>query len=152
MADPPYTHACEISSRRFILSPSGGEKNTIFAIFVLWHFVVSPGASNLRTLNTGAQLQTFPYPTASKSFCPPTPSWRNRAHKLTFKSMTNRQPDKQTEKQKTQRFWPPGRRVKLEPRQTYQTWHGDRGPRVRSCTSKTLRVRRIIIVLFVMSK
>ena len=44
---------------------------------------------------------------------------------------TNRQTDK-----KTQRFWPPRRRVKSEP---HQTWHGDRGPRARSFTSKTLR-------------
>jgi len=35
---------------------------------------------------------------------------------------------------KTQRFWPPRRRVKSE---TNQTWHGDRGPRARSCTSET---------------
>jgi len=42
--------------------------------------------------------------------------------------------DKQTNGQKTQRFWPPRRRVKSKP---HQTWHGDRGPRARSCTSKT---------------
>jgi len=42
------------------------------------------------------------------------------------------QTDRQTDK-KTQRFWPPRRRVKSEP---HQTWHGDRGPRARSCTSK----------------
>jgi len=35
---------------------------------------------------------------------------------------------------KNQRFWSPGRRVKSEP---HQTWHGDRGPQARSCTSKT---------------
>ena len=49
-------------------------------------------------------------------------------------------PDEQTDKQtnkKTQRFWLPRRRVKSEP---HQTWHGDRGPRARSCTSKTLRI------------
>ena len=46
---------------------------------------------------------------------------------------TNRQTDKQTDK-KTQRFWPPRRRVKSEP---HQTWHGDRGLRARSFTSKT---------------
>ena len=34
------------------------------------------------------------------------------------------------------RFWPPRRRVKSEP---HQTWHGDRGPRARSFTSKTFR-------------
>ena len=47
--------------------------------------------------------------------------------------------DGQTNRQttKTQRFWPHRRRVKSEP---HQTWHGDRGPRARSCTSKTFGV------------
>jgi len=44
--------------------------------------------------------------------------------------------DEQTDK-KTQRFWPPRQRVKSEP---HQTWHGDRGPRARSCASKTVGV------------
>ena len=43
------------------------------------------------------------------------------------------QTDKQTDKQKTQRFWLRRRRVKSDP---HQTWHGDRGPRARSCTWK----------------
>jgi len=42
--------------------------------------------------------------------------------------------DGQTGKQK-QRFWPPRRRVKSK---LHQTWRGDRGPRVCSCTSKTV--------------
>jgi len=46
---------------------------------------------------------------------------------------TNKQTYRQTDK-KTQRFWPLRRRVKSEP---HQTWHGDRGPRARSCTSET---------------
>jgi len=51
---------------QFILSPSGGEKN--FAGFGLRHFAMSPIGCNLRKLNTSAQLRTFSYPTASKSF------------------------------------------------------------------------------------
>ena len=54
------------------------------------------------------------------------------AQTLTFKSVTNRQ----TDKQKTQRLWPPWRRVS-QPR---QTWHADRRLRARSCTSKTFGV------------
>ena len=46
-------------------------------------------------------------------------------------------PDGQTNRQKTQRFWLPRRRVKSE---THQTWHGDRGPRAHSCTFKTFGV------------
>jgi len=42
--------------------------------------------------------------------------------------------DEQIDKQKTQRFWPPRRRVKSKPN---QTWHSDRGPRALSCTTKT---------------
>ena len=45
---------------------------------------------------------------------------------------TDRQTNKQTKK--IRRFWPPRRRVKSEP---HQTWHGDRGPRARFFTSKT---------------
>jgi len=57
------------------------------------------------------------------------------AQSLTFISVTNRQTDEQTDIQtKNSMFWPPRRRVKSEP---YQTWYGDRGPRARSCTSKT---------------
>jgi len=43
-------------------------KKTILPFFELRHLVVSPIGSSLRKLTTGAQLQTFPYPTASKSF------------------------------------------------------------------------------------
>ena len=45
--------------------------------------------------------------------------------------------DEQTNRQKTQRFWPSRRWVKSEP---HQTWHGHRGPRARYYTSKTFGV------------
>jgi len=97
---------------RFILSPSVGEKKTIFAVFSTRHLVVSPIDSNLRMLNMGAQLQTFPYPTASKPFlCANTFVAKSGAQSLTFKSVTDRQTNRQTDK-KAQRFWPPRRRVK----------------------------------------
>jgi len=51
-----------------ILSPLAA-KNRNFAVFGLRHFVVSPVGGNLRKLNGGAQLQTFPYPTTSQKFC-----------------------------------------------------------------------------------
>ena len=108
-----------------------------FAVFGLRHLVMSPIiVINLRKLSTGAQLQTFPYRSASKSFL-----YSNAfvaklgAQTLTFKSVKDKQTDKQTDK-KTQRFWPPRWRVKSEP---HQTWHGDRGPRARSFTSKRFR-------------
>ena len=85
-------------------------------------------AGNLRKLYTGAQLQTFPYPTVSKSFLYSNVYIaKSGIQTLTFKSVTaNIQADK-----KTQRFWPTGRRVNPEP---YQTWHGDRGHQACSCT------------------
>ena len=59
---------------RFILLLSGGEKvgkPQFLPFFGLRYLVVSPVGSSLGKLNTDAQLQTFPYPTASKSFLYP---------------------------------------------------------------------------------
>ena len=71
--------------------------------------VMSPIGSSLRKLNTGAQLQTFPYSTASKLFLYSNAFMaKSGAQSLTFKSVTDRQTNKQTDRQKTQRFWPPG--------------------------------------------
>jgi len=127
---------------RFILSPSVGEKHQFLPFFGIRHLAVSPiGGSNLRMLDTSAQLQTFPYQTVSKLFLYFNALMaKSGVQSLSFKSVidrqTNRQTDRQTDRQtKTQRFWPPQRRVKSEP---HQTWRGDRGPRARSCASKTL--------------
>jgi len=69
---------------RFILSPSGGEKPQFLPVFGLRYLVVSPIGTSLRKLNMGVhvQPQAFPYPTVSKRFCSPKPSWRNLAHTL----------------------------------------------------------------------
>ena len=115
---------------RFILSPSEGENPQLFS--VLWTSAFS-GVDSWRQseLNTGAQLQTFTYPMAStSSLYSGAFMAKSGEQTLKFTSVRNRQ----TNRQKTQRFWPPRRRVKSEP---HQTWHGDRGPRARSCTSKT---------------
>ena len=102
----------------------------IWPYFGLRHLVVSPVGNSLTKLNTGAQLQTFPYPTVSKSFLYSNDFIaKSGAQSLTFKSVTNRQ----TDKQKNSTFWPPRRRGKSEP---HQTWHGYRGPRARSFTCK----------------
>jgi len=65
------THTVRLCAKfhldRFILSPSGGEKPQVLPFFGLRHLVLSPFGSSLRKLNTGEQLQTFPYPTAPKS-------------------------------------------------------------------------------------
>ena len=65
--------------------------------FGLRHLVLSPVGIILRKLSTGAQLQTFPYPTASKSFLYSNAFVaKSGAQTLTFKSVT----DKQTNIQK----------------------------------------------------
>jgi len=67
-------------------------KTPIFAIFGLRHLVMSTVGGNSRKLNTGAQLQTFPYPAASKSFLFSNVFMAKSGEQtLTFKSMTDRQ-------------------------------------------------------------
>jgi len=118
---------------RFILLPSGIEKPQFLPFFRLWHLVVSPFGSNLRKLNTGVQLQTFPYPMVSKSFLFSNAFMaKSGAQTVTFKSVTDRQTDK-----KLNVFGCPRRRVKSEP---HQTWRGDRGPRACFCVRKLFRV------------
>jgi len=140
IADPRHTVKCQNMSRSVYSVALCWRKPQIFAFFGLWHLVVSPAGSSLRKFNTGAQLQTFPYPMASKSFLYSNAfTAKSGTQTLTFKSVTDRQTkkqtDKQTDRQKTQRFWPPRRQVKSEP---HQTWHSDRGPRARSCRSLKL--------------
>ena len=68
IADPWYTLACQISSRSAYSVALCWRKPPIFAVFGLRHLVLSPIGNSLTRLNMGAQLRTFPYPTASKSF------------------------------------------------------------------------------------
>jgi len=131
VADPRYTLTCQISYRSVYSVALCWRKTPILPFFGLQHLLLSQTGSSLRKLDTGTQLQTFPYPTVSKSF-PYSNAFmaKSGAQSLAFKSVTN----KQTDRQKTQRFWPPRRRVKSEP---HQTWHSARGLRARSCSSKT---------------
>ena len=80
--------------------PLAEKKNQFLPFFGLRHLVVSLFGSSLRKLKTGAQLQTFPYPKASKSFLYP-----QRLHgeiKRTNSEVQKRdgQTDKQTNRQK----------------------------------------------------
>jgi len=60
---------------------------------------MSPVVINLRKLSMGAQLQTFPYLTASKSFLYSNAFMaKSGAQTLTFKSVTDKQTNKQTDK------------------------------------------------------
>ena len=87
---------------RFILSFCAGEKTQFLPFFALFfgirHLVVSPIVNNLRKLSMGTQLQTFPYPTASKSFlC--SNAFMAKSGAQTFKSVTNKQTNRQTNRQ-----------------------------------------------------
>ena len=91
IADLWYTLTCQISC---ILAPSGGENPNFCRFFGLRHLVVSPYGCSLRKLNTGAQLQTFPYPRTSKTFLYSNDFMaKSGAQSLTFKSVTNKQTD-----------------------------------------------------------
>jgi len=149
IADPWYTLTCQISSRSVYSVALCWQKKQFLPFFALRHLVLLPSEVKwvgfnvpLNTFRFGCQLaavwesrtRVHNYKPSTiqrhqNRFCTPTPSWRNRAHSLTFKSVTN----KQTDSQKNS-FWPPRWRVKSEP---HQTWHGDKGPRAHSCTSKT---------------
>jgi len=106
-------------------------KKRFLPFFGLRHLVLSPIGNSLTKLNTGTQLQTFPYPTASKSFLYSNVFMaKSGAQSLTFKSVTNRQTNRQ--KNSTFLATPAAGEIRA-----HQTWHSDRGPRARSCTSKT---------------
>ena len=71
--------------------------------------MLSPIGNSLTKLNTGAQLQTFPYPTESKWFLYANAFMaKSGAQSLTFKSVTNKQTDRETNKKKLNVFGCPG--------------------------------------------
>ena len=114
-----------------ILSSSVGKKPQCLPFFGPRHLVMSTVGGNLRKLNTDAQLQTFPYPTASKSFLYSNAFMaKSGAQRLTFKSVTNRQTNRRTDRQTLNVFGRPEIRA-------LPNWQGDRGPQARSCVSKT---------------
>ena len=80
-------------------------KTPNFCRFWTSAFSVVATGSSLRKMNTGAQLQTFPYPTASKLFLYSNAFMaKSGAQSMTFKSVTNRQ----TNRQKLNVFGHPG--------------------------------------------
>jgi len=89
-ADPQCTFTCQNSSRSVYSFALWRRKTPIFAVFGLWHLVMSTVGGNLSKLNTGAQLQTFPYPTSSKSFLYSNAFVAKAGERtLTFKSVTD---------------------------------------------------------------
>ena len=94
-------------------------KNHNFCSFWTSAFRVVASWQQSDKVEHGAQPQTFPYSTASKSFLYSNAFIaKSGAQSRTFKSVTNKQTDRQT---KTQRFWLPRRRVKSKPHQAWPT-------------------------------
>ena len=112
IADPQCTFTRQNSSLSvYSIAPWQWKTPHFLSFFGLRHLLMSTVGGNLSKLNTGAQLQTFPYPTASKPFLYSNAFMTKSGEQtLTFKSVTDRQ--------KTQRFSPPWRRVKSKPHQT----------------------------------
>jgi len=110
-------------------------KTPNFCRFGLWHLVFSPIGNSLTKLNTSALCTTtnLPLPNGIKIVSIP-----QRFHGEIGRTNSDVQKrdgqkrDGQTKKLNV--FWSPRRRMKFEP---HQTWHGDREPRARSCTSKS---------------
>jgi len=123
-----YVYLRNFVSIGLFCHPVAAENPNFCRFFGLLHLVVSPFGSSLRKLNTGAQLQTFPYPTVSKSFLYSHAFMaKSGAQSLTFKSVTFLAA-------------PAAGEIRAPPNlasESHQTWHGDRRPRARSCTSKT---------------
>jgi len=117
IADPRCTLMCQISPRSVYSVALCWQEPPIFDVFGLRHLVLSPIGNSQAKLNTGAQLQTFAYPTASKPFLYSNAFMaKSGAQSLTCKSVTNKQTDRQT--RKTQHFWPPRRGGGLNPTPT----------------------------------
>ena len=118
-ADPQSTFTCQNFSRSVYSIALWRQKKPNFVVFGLQHLEMSTVGGNLRKLNTVHNYKPSPYPTASKSFLYSNVFMvKSGAETLTFKSVTDRQ--------KSSTLSDP-----------HETWHGDRGPRARSCTLKT---------------
>jgi len=136
IADPRCWLTYQISSRLVIglfPSPSGCKKNPIFAVFWTSAFSGVANWQQSEKVEHGCTTTNLPLSNGTKIV-----SVLQRLHGKIGRTLSDVQKcDGQTEKQtdkKTQRFWPPRRRAKSK---SHQTWHDNRGPRARYCTSKT---------------
>ena len=126
-----YAYMRYFVSTGLFCRPSGGEKPPILPFFCTSAFSGVANCQQFEKVEHGYTTTNLPLSNGIK-----TVSVLQRLHGEIGRTISDVQnvTDRQTGTQKTQRFWPPRRRVKSEP---HQTWHGGRGPRARSCTSKT---------------
>ena len=118
IADPRFTLTCQISSRSVCSVALWRRKKQfvpIFAILGLRHLVLSPIVINLTKVEHECTTTNLPLSKGIKIV-----SLLQRLHGeigRTISDVQKRdgQTDRQTDRQKTQRFWPRRRRVKSEP-------------------------------------
>ena len=95
IADPQRTFTCQKLSRSVNSIALWRRKNPVFAVFLdfgIYLVMSTVIGSNLTKLYTGAQLQTFLYPTASISFLYSKVFMvKSGAQRMAFKSVTERQ-------------------------------------------------------------
>jgi len=101
---------------RFTLSTSDGESPQILSFVGLRHFVVSPIGGNLRKMNMGAQLQTFPSATVSKLFLYFN-AFMAKSGAQSDVQKSDGQTDRQTNRQTKNSTFLAWRRMKSEPHQ-----------------------------------
>ena len=124
IADPWYMLTCQISSRSVYSVALCWRKPPIFAIFWTSAFSVVANWQQSDKVEHGCTTTNLPLSNGIKIV-----SVLQRLHGEIGSTISDDQKcdeltNRQTDKQKTQRFWPPRRRLKSEP---HQTWHGDRG-------------------------
>jgi len=132
IADPWYTLACQISSRSVYSVALWRRKAPIFADFWTSAFSDVANCHQSQKVEHGCATTNVPLSNGIRIV-----SVLHRLHgeigcTISDVQKRNEQTDRQTDRQKTQRFRPPWRWVKSEP---HETCHGDRGPRTRSCIS-----------------
>jgi len=95
--DPWCMLTCQISSRSVYSVALCWRKTPIFTVFWTSAFSVVASWQQSDKVEHGCTTTNLPLPNGVY-FCAPASSWRNRAHslELTFKSVTNKQPDRQT--------------------------------------------------------
>jgi len=128
---------CQISSRSVYSVALCRQKRTILPYFAIFWTSAFCGVANLQQsekLEHGCTTTNLPLSNGIKIVAVLQRLHDDIGRTISDVQKRDEQTDKQTDKQKTRRFWLPRRRVKSEP---HQTWHGDRGPRARSCTFKT---------------
>jgi len=134
IAHARYTLTCQISSWSVSSVALCWRKTPIFAVFWTSAFSVVANWQHSDKVEHGCTTTNLPLSSGIKIVSVLQCLHGEIRRTISDVQKHDEQTNRQTKRQKTQRFCPPRWRVKSEP---HQTWHGDRGPRARSCTSKT---------------